>query len=93
MITARTGLLLDPYFSGTKIKWLLDHVPAPAPARARRAGLRHVDTFLIWKLTGGKVHATDATNAARTLLYNIAGANGTPTSAPSSTSRCRCCPR
>ena len=73
MITARTGLLLDPYFSGTKIKWLLDHVPG-ARARAARGELAFgtVDTFLIWKLTGGRVHATDATNAARTLIYNIA---------------------
>lgn len=73
MITARTGLLLDPYFSGTKIKWLLDHVPG-ARARAARGELAFgtVETFLIWKLTGGKVHATDATNAARTLIYNIA---------------------
>jgi len=73
MITARTGLLLDPYFSGTKIKWLLDHVPG-ARARAARGELAFgtVDTFLIWKLTGGRVHATDATNAARTLVYNIA---------------------
>ncbi len=73
MITAHTGLLLDPYFSGTKIKWLLDHVPG-ARARAARGELAFgtVDTFLIWKLTGGKVHATDATNAARTLVYNIA---------------------
>ena len=73
MITARTGLLLDPYFSGTKIKWLLDNVPG-ARDRARRGELAFgtVDTFLIWKLTGGRVHATDATNAARTLVYNIA---------------------
>ena len=73
MITERTGLLLDPYFSGTKIKWLLDHVPG-ARARAARGELAFgtVDTFLIWKLTGGRVHATDATNAARTLVYNIA---------------------
>ena len=73
MITARTGLLLDPYFSGTKIKWLLDHVPG-ARDRAAKGELAFgtVDTFLIWKLTGGRVHATDATNAARTLIYNIA---------------------
>ncbi|MEY4984634.1 MAG: glycerol kinase [Pseudomonadota bacterium] len=73
MITARTGLLLDPYFSGTKIKWLLDHVPG-ARDRAKRGELAFgtVDSFLIWKLTGGRVHATDATNAARTLVYNIA---------------------
>jgi glycerol kinase len=73
MITARTGLLLDPYFSGTKIKWLLDHVDG-ARARAKRGELAFgtVDTWLIWNLTGGKVHATDATNASRTLIYNIA---------------------
>jgi glycerol kinase len=72
MITHRTGLLLDPYFSGTKLKWLLDHIPG-ARARAARGELAFgtVDTFLIWKLTGGRVHATDATNAARTMLYNI----------------------
>lgn len=73
MITARTGLLLDPYFSGTKIKWLLDHVPgARQRAEAGELAFGTVDTFLIWKLTGGRVHATDATNAARTLIYNIA---------------------
>ncbi len=72
MITHRTGLLLDPYFSGTKVKWLLDHVEG-ARARAEQGALLFgtVDTYLIWKLTGGRVHATDATNAARTLLYNI----------------------
>ena len=72
-ITAKTGLLLDPYFSGTKVKWLLDHVEG-ARDRARRGELAFgtVDTWLIWNLTGGKVHATDATNASRTLLYNIA---------------------
>lgn len=73
MITARTGLLLDPYFSGTKVKWLLDNVPgAKARAEAGELAFGTVDSFLIWKLTGGKVHATDATNAARTMLYNIA---------------------
>ncbi|WP_431300872.1 glycerol kinase GlpK [Tabrizicola sp. BL-A-41-H6] len=73
MITARTGLLLDPYFSATKVKWLLDHIPG-ARARAERGDLAFgtVDTWLIWNLTGGRVHATDATNAARTMLYNIA---------------------
>ena len=73
MITARTGLLLDPYFSGTKLKWLLDTVGG-ARDRARRGELAFgtVDTWLIWNLTGGRVHATDATNAARTMLYNIA---------------------
>ncbi|MGB8814246.1 MAG: glycerol kinase GlpK [Paracoccaceae bacterium] len=72
MITARTGLLLDPYFSATKVKWLLDHVEgARARAEAGELCFGTVDSFLIWKLTGGRVHATDATNAARTMLYNI----------------------
>ncbi len=72
MVTERTGLLLDPYFSGTKLKWLLDAHPG-ARERAARGELLFgtVDTWLIWKLTGGRTHATDATNAARTLLYNI----------------------
>ncbi|WP_374635526.1 glycerol kinase GlpK [Paracoccus sp. (in: a-proteobacteria)] len=73
MISARTGLLLDPYFSGTKLKWLLDNVDgARARAEAGELAFGTVDSWLIWNLTGGKVHATDATNAARTLLYNIA---------------------
>ncbi len=73
MISSRTGLLLDPYFSGTKLKWLLDHVDgARARAEAGELAFGTVDSWLIWNLTGGKVHATDATNAARTLLYNIA---------------------
>lgn len=68
----KTGLLLDPYFSGTKISWLLDKVKG-ARKRAERGELLAgtIDTFLIWRLTGGKVHATDATNASRTLIYNI----------------------
>ena len=71
-VAARTGLLLDPYFSGTKIAWLLDHVKG-ARAAAERGELAFgtVDTFLLWRLTGGKVHATDATNASRTLLFDI----------------------
>ncbi|MRU15239.1 glycerol kinase GlpK [Roseovarius sp. A21] len=72
MVTDRTGLLLDPYFSGTKLKWILDNVEgARAQAEAGELLFGTVDTFLIWKLTGGAVHATDATNAARTLLYDI----------------------
>ena len=72
LITGRTGLLLDAYFAGTKLSWLLDHVPG-ARARAEKGELAFgtVDAWLIWKLTGGRVHATDATNASRTLLYNI----------------------
>ncbi|WP_116134540.1 glycerol kinase GlpK [Tropicimonas sp. IMCC34043] len=72
MVTLRTGLLLDPYFSATKLKWLLDHVEgARAAAEAGDLLFGTVDSFLIWKLTGGRVHATDATNAARTMLYDI----------------------
>ena len=72
MITTRTGLLLDPYFSATKVTWILDHIPG-ARARAQNGELAFgtVDSYLIWNLTGGAVHATDATNAARTMLYNI----------------------
>ncbi len=72
MVRRRTGLLLDPYFSGTKIAWLLDNV-AGARERAERGELAFgtIDCFLLWRLTGGRVHATDATNAARTLIYDI----------------------
>jgi glycerol kinase len=68
----KTGLLLDPYFSGTKIAWMLDKVKG-ARKRAEKGELLAgtIDCFLIWRLTGGKVHATDATNASRTLVYNI----------------------
>ena len=73
MVTAKTGLLLDPYFSATKIAWLLDHVDgARALAKAGHLAFGTIDTFLLWRLTGGRVHATDATNASRTLLYDIA---------------------
>ncbi|APG85336.1 glycerol kinase [Sinorhizobium americanum CCGM7] len=70
--TKKTGLLLDPYFSGTKLNWLLTNVKG-AQARAAKGELCFgtVDTFLIWRLTGGKSFATDATNASRTLIYNI----------------------
>jgi glycerol kinase len=72
MIAKKTGLLLDPYFSGTKIAWLLDHVEgARARAAAGELAFGTVDSFLIWRLTGGAVHATDATNASRTLLFDI----------------------
>ncbi|HAJ47538.1 MAG TPA: glycerol kinase, partial [Alphaproteobacteria bacterium] len=72
MITERTGLLLDPYFSGTKLTWLLDHVP-DARLRAGRGEIAFgtIDSWLIHRLTGGTVHATDATNASRTLLFDI----------------------
>ncbi len=70
--TAKTGLLLDPYFSGTKIAWLLDNVPdARKKAEAGELAFGTVDSFLLWRLTSGRVHATDATNASRTLLFDI----------------------
>lgn len=72
LITAQTGLLLDPYFSGTKLKWILDqHEGARDRARAGTLKFGTVDSFLIWHLTGGCAHVTDATNAARTMLYDI----------------------
>src|SRR5262245_17800803 len=71
-IAASTGLLLDPYFSATKLAWLLDHVAgARDAAKAGRLAFGTVDSFLLWRLTGGKAHLTDATNAARTLLFDI----------------------
>ncbi|HVZ53074.1 MAG TPA: glycerol kinase GlpK [Pseudolabrys sp.] len=71
-VAARTGLLLDPYFSATKLAWLIDHTKG-ARAKADRGELclGTIDSFLIWRLTGGRVHATDATNAARTALFDI----------------------
>ncbi len=72
MVAAKTGLLLDPYFSATKIAWLLDHVEGVrAAAEAGHLAAGTIDTFLLWRLTGGRVHATDATNASRTLLFDI----------------------
>ena len=72
LVRARTGLLLDPYFSATKLAWLLDHVPgARHRAEAGELAFGTVDTFLLWRLTEGAVHATDATNASRTLLFDI----------------------
>lgn len=72
MVTEKTGLLLDPYFSGTKLKWILDNVDG-LRARAEKGEVLFgtVDSFLIWNLTGGAAHVTDATNAARTLMYDI----------------------
>src|SRR5262245_57551031 len=71
-ISKKTGLIIDPYFSGTKVAWILDHVPG-ARDRAEKGELLFgtVDSYLLWRLTGGKLHATDATNASRTLLFNI----------------------
>ncbi len=72
LIRDRTGLLIDPYFSATKVAWLLDTVPG-ARARAERGELAFgtIDSFLLWRLTGGAVHATDVTNASRTMLFDI----------------------
>ena len=73
LIAEKTGLVLDAYFSATKLRWLLDHVPG-ARARARRGELAFgtVDTWLVWQLTGGRLHLTDASNASRTMLMNLA---------------------
>ena len=72
MVTAKTGLLLDPYFTATKLSWILDKVDgARARAAAGELCFGTVDSFLIWRLTGGRMHVTDATNASRTSLYNI----------------------
>jgi glycerol kinase len=72
LITRKTGLVIDAYFSGSKIRWLLDHVPG-ARERARRGELAFgtIDTWLLWKLTGGALHFTDPSNASRTLLFNL----------------------
>lgn len=72
LIREKTGLIIDPYFSATKIRWILDHVPG-SQEKAEKGELLFgtVDSWLIWKLTGGKVHATDFTNASRTMLFNI----------------------
>ncbi|MEM9428062.1 MAG: glycerol kinase GlpK [Pseudomonadota bacterium] len=79
MIVERTGLLLDPYFSATKLAWILETVEgARAAAEAGRLLFGTVDTYLIWRLTGGAAHVTDATNASRTMLYNIEGQGWDP---------------
>jgi glycerol kinase len=72
MVQQRTGLRLDPYFSATKLRWLLDHIPgARAQALAGELAFGTVDTWLIWQLTGGQSHVTDTSNASRTMLLNI----------------------
>ena len=72
MVQAKTGLVIDAYFSGTKLRWLLDHVPgARAQADAGELAFGTVDSWLIWQLTAGAVHATDVSNACRTLLFNV----------------------
>ena len=72
LVNSKTGLLLDPYFSATKIAWILDHVDGARDAANRgELAFGTVDTFLLWRLSDGKVHVTDATNASRTMLYDI----------------------
>ncbi len=72
MIQEKTGLVIDAYFSGTKIKWILDHTPGARDLAAKGdLCFGTIDTWLVWKLTNGKVHVTDATNASRTMLFNI----------------------
>ncbi|RLD91594.1 MAG: glycerol kinase, partial [Bacteroidetes bacterium] len=71
-VTEKTGLVIDAYFSGTKVKWILDHVSdARALAKVGKLAFGTVDTWLVWNLTGGKLHITDVSNASRTLMYNI----------------------
>jgi glycerol kinase len=72
MVQQKTGLLIDPYFSGTELAWLMDNVPGARDAAERgELAFGTIDSFLLWRLTGGTVHATDATNASRTMLFNI----------------------
>jgi glycerol kinase len=72
MIQSKTGLVIDAYFSGTKLKWILDHVEGARDLAAKGdLSFGTIDTWLVWKLTSGKVHVTDATNASRTMLFNI----------------------
>ena len=94
--TAKTGLLLDPYFSGTKVAWLLDKVKGLRKrAEAGRIAFGTIDSFLIWRLTGGTSHVTDATNASRTLMYNISdqqmGCRPAPDARRSAPACCRTC--
>ncbi len=79
MVQQKTGLILDPYFAGTKIGWILDQVDgARARAEAGKLAFGTIDSFLVWKLTGGKTHVTDVSNASRTLLMDLEGVNWDP---------------
>ena len=72
MIKEKTGLFIDAYFSGSKLKWILDNVPdARSEAEAGNLLFGTIETWLIWKMTGGKVHITDYSNASRTMMFNI----------------------
>jgi glycerol kinase len=78
-VKRRTGLVLDPYFSGTKVEWLLDHVPdARRRAEAGELAMGTIDTFLVWRLTGGAAHVTDVSNASRTMLFDLESARFEP---------------
>ncbi|CUU53864.1 glycerol kinase [Parafrankia irregularis] len=79
LVGERTGLVLDPYFSGTKAAWVLDHVPgARREAAAGRVAFGTVDSWLVWRLTGGRAHITDVTNASRTMLFDLARGDWSP---------------
>ena len=92
-VRRRTGLVLDPYFSATKIAWLLDHVPAARRrAEAGELATGTIDSWLLWKLTDGAVHATDVTNASRTQLFDLAKLVWTTSCWSCSMYRGRCCP-
>lgn len=93
-IRDNTGLVVDPYFSGTKVKWILDHVEG-SRERAKRGELLFgtVDTWLIWKMTQGRVHVTDYTNASRTMLFNIHDLDWDDKCWTCWISHARCCPR
>lgn len=94
LVRERTGLLIDAYFSATKIRWILDHVDG-AQARAERGELLFgtIDSWLVWNLSGGTTHVTDYSNAARTLLFTSIPWRGTTSCCRCSTSRARCCRR
>ena len=88
MITKRTGLVIDAYFSGSKIRWILENVPGPRKRPANGELLfGNIDTWLIWNLTSGAVHVTDSTNASRTMLMNLETGDGTTNCCASSTCR------
>ena len=94
LLEARTGLTIDPLFSASKMRWLLDAI-ADGDARAAAGELcaGTIDSWVLWNLTGGAVHACDATNASRTQLFNLRRRRGTPSCSSSSAFRGRCCPR
>jgi glycerol kinase len=93
-VAARTGLIVDPYFSASKIRWLLDSVPGLLwRARAGEIAFGTIDAFLLWRLTGGQRHATDVTNASRTMLFDIGSSPGTRNFSTPLASRWHCSPK